>query len=270
MKNDAKQPQVSVITVCYNAADDLEKTIKSVVSQTINKKEFIVVDGGSKDSSCEIIKKYESYIDCWISEPDKGVYDAMNKGIAMSSGEWICFMNAGDTFKDNSSLQAIFDSKEFSPQTGVIYCDVNFVFPNFGFVLKKMDRLEGEEQALSINHQASLTRSALLTENLFDLNYKIASDANTFYKLWNKGVKFEYVPVCMANYEVVSGLSSSKFVPLFKERTRILGLRWNNSVKWWVGYLKAYFKMVQRMCQSPLEYEKNYYNRIAKRYQNQT
>ena len=266
MKNDAKQPQVSVITVCYNDADDLEKTIKSVVYQTIENKEFIIVDGGSKDSTSEVIRKYSKWINHWISEPDKGVYDAMNKGVALASGEWICFMNAGDTFKEKTTLQHVFDYKDYSRNTGVIYGDVEFLFPRCGSVMKRMDGLEGKDRALGINHQASLTRLELLKEIGFDLSYKIASDANTFYKIWQMGADFEYVPICMANYEAVTGLSSSKFIPSFEERARILGLKWNNSINWWIGYVKAAGKMLQRKMFSSEAYEAKYYNRIANKY----
>lgn len=101
-------PKVSIITVVYNGIEFLEETIKSVITQTYPNIEYIIVDGGSKDGTLEIIKKYESHISKWISESDKGIYDAMNKGIDLATGDWQNFLNAGDSFVDNNILEKIF------------------------------------------------------------------------------------------------------------------------------------------------------------------
>lgn len=87
--------KISVVTVCYNAADTIEKTMLSVLNQTHHDIEYIIIDGGSTDGTVEIIRKYADRIAYWVSEPDKGIYDAMNKGIKVATGEWINFMNAG-------------------------------------------------------------------------------------------------------------------------------------------------------------------------------
>src|SRR5450631_3499051 len=87
-------PLVSVITAVYNGAATLERAIQSVVSQTFPGVEFIIVDGGSSDSSIDLIRKYEHTIDYWISEPDKGIYDALNKGIDLAHGKWLYFLGA--------------------------------------------------------------------------------------------------------------------------------------------------------------------------------
>ena len=101
-------PKVSIITVVYNGIEFLEETIKSVISQTYPNIEYIIVDGGSTDGTLDIIKKYEAHISKWISEPDKGIYDAMNKGIDLATGDWQNFLNAGDSFVDNNVLEKIF------------------------------------------------------------------------------------------------------------------------------------------------------------------
>lgn len=99
--------KISVITVCYNAADTLEKTIQSVLGQTYPNIEYIIIDGGSTDGTVDIIHKYTDRIAYWVSEPDGGIYDAMNKGIERATGEWINFMNAGDIFCDKFVLTNI-------------------------------------------------------------------------------------------------------------------------------------------------------------------
>ena len=96
--------KISIITVCYNSAATLEKTILSVANQTYSNIEYIIVDGNSKDETVDIIKKQEDKITKWISEPDKGLYDAMNKGISMATGDIIGILNSDDTFFSNEIL----------------------------------------------------------------------------------------------------------------------------------------------------------------------
>ena len=98
---------ISVVTVCYNAADTIEKTMLSVLNQTYHDIEYIIIDGGSTDGTVEIIRKYADRIAYWVSEPDKGIYDAMNKGIKVATGEWINFMNAGDEFVDEGVIEKL-------------------------------------------------------------------------------------------------------------------------------------------------------------------
>ena len=102
-----KLMKYSIITINYNNCDGLEKTIQSVINQSYQNFEFIIIDGGSTDSSVEVIKKYSNKIDYWISEPDKGIYHAMNKGIIQAHGEYLNFMNSGDLFYDNDVLKDI-------------------------------------------------------------------------------------------------------------------------------------------------------------------
>ncbi|TPG40098.1 glycosyltransferase family 2 protein [Flavobacterium pectinovorum] len=99
--------KISIITVCYNSAATIEKTILSVAEQTNKNVEYIIVDGNSTDSTLEIIKKHESKITKWISEPDKGLYDAMNKGIEMATGDLIGILNSDDVFNNESVLEEI-------------------------------------------------------------------------------------------------------------------------------------------------------------------
>lgn len=104
------QPLVSIVTVCYNAADMLSKTIESVSAQSYENIEYIIIDGASTDGTKQIIQNNIEHIDKFISEKDNGIYDAMNKGTANSSGEWIIFMNAGDTFYDRDTIKDLFSS----------------------------------------------------------------------------------------------------------------------------------------------------------------
>ena len=95
---------ISIITVSYNAVKTIEDTINSVLNQTYPNIEYIIIDGGSTDGTLDVIKKYQDKITYWVSEPDKGIYDAMNKGALKATGVWLHFMNAGDTFYDEQVL----------------------------------------------------------------------------------------------------------------------------------------------------------------------
>jgi glycosyltransferase involved in cell wall biosynthesis len=117
-----KKPIITVITVARNCEDTIEDTIVNVINQKFRNIEYIIIDGASSDNTLEIIKKYERSIDYWISELDNGIYDAMNKGIDLATGDWINFMNAGDSFYNYNLFSTIFDQFEYN-KFDVIYGD---------------------------------------------------------------------------------------------------------------------------------------------------
>jgi glycosyltransferase involved in cell wall biosynthesis len=106
--------KLSIITVCRNIKDTIQRTCESIINQTWQDFEWIVVDGGSTDGTVEILKRYKDRIDILISEPDNGIYNAMNKGIKIATGEYLNFMNGGDSFYDNGVLEKVFKNKEYS------------------------------------------------------------------------------------------------------------------------------------------------------------
>lgn len=115
--------KISIITVCYNAASEIEKTIQSVIDQTFLDYEYIIVDGKSTDSTMDIVYKYRDRIHQIVSEPDNGIYDAMNKGTRIASGEWLLFMNTGDMFANNRVLENVFISN-YPDEIQCIYSDI--------------------------------------------------------------------------------------------------------------------------------------------------
>lgn len=146
--------KISIITVCYNAGSDLEKTIESVILQNYDNLEYIVIDGGSTDDTEKIINKYRNHIDKCVSESDNGIYDAMNKGIKIATGEWLNFMNAGDIFYNNHVLSDIF-SQPIPDEKDFLYSDV--YRENGG----KLELWKNDRKKCAINHQASIYRKRL-------------------------------------------------------------------------------------------------------------
>src|SRR5687767_1706020 len=173
---NADLPLISVITIVYNGESYLEKTIESVVNQRYPNIEYIIVDGSSKDGTVNIIKKYSNRIAKWVSEPDKGIYDAMNKGLAMASGEWVNFLNGGDAFHDEHMLHNLF-GKEDTSGYNFIYGDSINVKENFTNYIrpKKLSR-SSLKWSMGLCHQAVFVRRALAPK--YDLAYRYKAEYN--------------------------------------------------------------------------------------------
>lgn len=158
------KPKISIITVCYNAEKDIEKTMLSVLNQTYNNLEYIIVDGASKDKTLEIIRrtslKFPNRQIKVYSEPDKGIYDAMNKGIKLAEGEWVNMMNSGDTFADNNVLKDIF-SQTIPNEKTFIYSDIYIKIYNGERILRKTNI---DEKELSVIHQCIIYKKKLHEE----------------------------------------------------------------------------------------------------------
>ncbi len=146
---------ISIITICYNCADDLERTIRSVLAQSFRGIEYIIVDGGSSDDTPKVLEKYQSRIDCIISEPDDGIYDALNKGIRRATGEWVLCLNAGDTLRHSEVLTEVFSNK-IPEEISFLYSDYVLVYDDGKCKTFTCDRGRG-----IIHHQNSIYRRSL-------------------------------------------------------------------------------------------------------------
>lgn len=215
------QPKISVVTVCYNAVNDIEKTILSVINQTYPNVEYLIIDGGSTDGTMDVVNRYKDKIDVIVSEPDKGIYDAMNKGIDRATGDWINFMNAGDCFYLKSTLADVFafDSVE---SADVVYGYQIHSFPYGKFVRKRLP-LEDFNKYMPIGHPASFVRSIILKKNLFDCKFKIAADYNFFFHAYKKGLSFLPVDVIVSDFESSEGVSSKATFRTVKETAMVNG-----------------------------------------------
>ncbi len=204
-----KKSKVSVVTVVFNNKDGIKETIESVINQTLPC-EYIIIDGGSTDGTVDIIKEYDTQIDYWVSEPDNGIYDAMNKGLQKVTGEWVCFMNSGDRFHDNTVIEDIFQ-KNYSNKVGVIWGNTDLYnknkyvskFKNKPFTMALMPYRTG----MGICHQSMFICTRVAKELMFDTKYQISADFAMAYKIYKKGFKFIHVDKTVSNYDI-SGISS--------------------------------------------------------------
>lgn len=202
----SKDTSISVITVTRNSGSLLERTIKSVAEQDYAAKEYIIVDGNSSDGSVDLISNSKT-VAKWLSEPDKGIYDAMNKGVRMASGKWIIFMNAGDTFASSDSLRRLMEYADAHPEADVVYGDVIRcgATPEEDIVKQASDVLKGHR--LAFCHQSVICKRADLLENPFDTSHRYSADFKFFKTLEKKGRKFHHVNFPVARFDT-TGIST--------------------------------------------------------------
>ena len=206
-------PLITVVTVVRNGEKTLEETILSVINQTYKNVEYIVVDGASTDGTLDIIRKYEDKIDYWMSESDKGIYYAMNKGIDLAYGDWINFMNSGDSFYKSDVIENINTIKD--SYSDVVYGNTNVCFK--GYSIKKQSKLPSDKEYMPFCHQAALVKRSIAQKWPFDVSYKICADKDFFHKIYFAKYKFQYLPFIICNYEGEQGLSAQQGENLIKE-----------------------------------------------------
>lgn len=257
--------KISIVTICYNVANDLEKTIESVRNQTYSNVEYIVVDGGSNDNTLKVINDNADVITKYISEPDKGIYDAMNKGISLCSGDWVSFMNAGDEFADSQVLEHVFEGKEYVKDVKVLYGDIKLYFPDLGLVRRDYSKYTQEKIAIMICHQSSFIEGDIIRRLRYELKYKIASDINTFYKIYKEGWSFQYLSMDIAKFEAIGGVSSKKMIALSSEIYDITG-RSKFSFSWMKCWIRGFVKQLMMFVMGENRYAKYQYTRLSKKY----
>jgi glycosyltransferase involved in cell wall biosynthesis len=182
-------PKISIVTITYNNAAELPATIESVLAQSYPNIEYVVIDGASKDNSVEIIRSYVDRIAYWISERDKSRYDAMNKGTAAATGEWVLFMNAGDAFYDKDVVKDMFQTSH--DDADLLYGDVLRRYPKEG--IERFMRASSAD-ALPLQmpccHQSLFTRRTLLVQHPFMAEFPISFDHE--FMLWAKQNKARF------------------------------------------------------------------------------
>jgi glycosyltransferase involved in cell wall biosynthesis len=205
--------KLSIITINKNNAAGLEKTCLSIVTQTYQDFEWIIIDGASKDNSAEIIKNYSNKTAYWISEPDAGVYHAMNKGINVSTGEYLLFLNSGDYLLYPWTLQEVIDEVKNSKITDVYYSDVILSTYNIWRYPNKISLKY--LYVRNLNSQNCLIRRELFKHRLFDESYQILADWLFFAKeIMEHNITFLHIKTKISLYDAngISSMSSKKRV----------------------------------------------------------
>ncbi len=225
--------KISVVTVTYNCRSVIEDTINSVLMQDYSNKEYVIIDGSSTDGTLEIIKKMALGKCIFVSEKDKGIFDAMNKSLDYVTGDYVIFMNAGDRFVNNHVLSDVF--REYNGDDDLIYGDT-YVLTKYGYRLKKANPIYCKETQTprdfvflgqGICHQSLFTRTTTLRKERFNLDYPLGADYDTtarVYKNGNHHLKYCEVPVAVFD-DREGGVSHYKEVQVFKERIKMFGYR---------------------------------------------
>lgn len=214
-------PKLSVITIVYNNAAAIERTMLSVLNQSYKNIEYIVVDGASTDGTLNIIKKYENRLARLISEKDKGIYDAMNKGLALATGDYVLFMNSGDEVYAADTVEKIFAT---APNADIYYGETEMYDENWNSLGRRRHKAPENftwrsfKYGMSISHQAIYVKRSL-TEP-YNLRYKYSADIDWIIKIAKKSTNIVNSHLYVAKY-LVGGMSKQKHRESLKERFKI-------------------------------------------------
>ncbi|KAA6338123.1 putative glycosyltransferase [termite gut metagenome] len=219
-------PKFSIITVTYNAQKVLENTIRSVITQTYCNIEYIVIDGASEDGTVSLIEKYRPYIHILVSEPDGGLYEAMNKGIAYATGDYLCFLNAGDGFHTEDTLQQMVRSiSTIGYLPDVLYGETALVDKKRNFL--RMRRLFAPEeltwksfkQGMLVCHQAFFAKRSLIEP--YDLRYRFSADFDWCIRMMKKSQQIYNTRLILIDYSD-EGMTTQNRKASLKERFHVM------------------------------------------------
>lgn len=211
------KPLISIITIVFNGEKYLEDTILNIIKQSYDNVEYVVIDGVSTDRTLEIIKKYEGEIDYWVSEPDKGLYDAMNKGIGLANGDWVNFMNAGDVFYNTGMIDSLVNY--FKEDASLIYGDVRVAYTDHENT-QKADKFSNLWKGMICCHQSIFTRRQALIELMFNLEYNLASDYEFLCRFYIQGYKAKKIDMVISRI-IAGGQADSRRIETLLELQKI-------------------------------------------------
>lgn len=217
-------PKISVVTVVYNSAALIENTVKSIINQSYSHIEYIVVDGGSTDGTIDILNRYKKNISTLISEPDRGIYDAMNKGIRLATGDFVVFINSGDKFSSPDILEKIFSNPD-AAQADVIYGDTDITDSDGNIIHSRRHRppetldWKSFKRGMLVCHQSFIARRNLVES--YNLNYRYAADFDWCIRILKKSKSVHNSRQVISLF-LEGGQTRKTIVPGLKERFRIM------------------------------------------------
>ncbi len=243
-------PLISIITVCFNSAKTIRQTIESVLNQTYTNIEYILIDGKSTDNTVTIIEEYatqfatKGIVYRWISEPDSGIYDAMNKGIKMASGEWIGIINSDDWYE--------LDACENIIKVVITESDAEIICGGVALIIEHKKKLYYKEifssthkikYEMTIRHPATFIRSSLYQQKLYNTSFKIAADWELLKHFFITKKKFYFINTILAKFRS-GGVSSRLNFLIINEKYKIRA----QSLSYYITlilYLKDYFLLIK-------------------------
>lgn len=214
-------PKLSVITIVYNNVKDIERTMLSVLNQTYPNIEYILIDGASKDGTVDVIYKYKARLTQFISEPDNGIYDAMNKGLNLATGDYVLFMNSGDEIYAPETVAEVFET---SASADIYYGETEMFDENWQSLGQRRHcapevfNWKSFKYGMSVSHQAIYIKRNLIEP--YDLRYKYSSDIDWIIKAAKKASSIVNTHMYVAKY-LVGGISKKKHLASLKERFSI-------------------------------------------------
>lgn len=238
-------PVLSVITVCFKAKEEVRATIENLLGQSFTEFEYLVVDGGSPDGTPDLLRQYEKrFAEAgipfrYVSEPDRGIYDAMNKGTRMAEGQWLLFLNAGDLLAGPDVLERVFSSP---CEAQIIYGDTLCIYQGSTKLYPALapDRLAWE---MAFCHQSAFVKRELLLAEPYDTSYKVCADHRFFLSMYLQKKTFDYRPFPISIYEI-AGYSDKNKMLSHKEKHRMqkeLGI-FHFSIPWLMREISFYCK----------------------------
>ena len=228
--------KVSIVTVVYNGEDFLEETILSVINQTYKNIEYIIIDGGSTDSTLEIIKKYEEQLSYWVSEEDNGIYDAMNKGIEKANGDLIGIINADDWYNIDTVANIVNNYLRHN-KPDILFGNMQLINENTNQSITMIPSLEKLNKDMSINHPTCFVKKELYQEKMYSTHYHICGDYDLILYFYNENKSFKYINKNIANMRI--GGISDNFLLSSSEVMKIQ--------KYYYGYFIGYSNFLIRL-----------------------
>jgi glycosyltransferase involved in cell wall biosynthesis len=245
--------KLSIITICFNSSSTIETTIKSVLSQNYDNLEYIIIDGNSTDNTLEIIHKYRNRISKIISEKDNGIYDAMNKGVCLASGDVIGILNSDDFYEDNNVLQDVMTCFDADPELSILYGDLVYVKNNNikkavrKWVSKPYYRSFFENGNVP-PHPTLFVKSSVYNEvGLFDLQYKLAADYEFMLRAFKRNIfKSMYINRLIVRMRL-GGATNRSFINILSGNKEIIHAWKNNQLTppIYLMLIRFYKRMIQ-------------------------